>query len=191
MRTRPITKRAAGILAVLPLVAAASAPAPTDPPTTLTLHPAHAPPGNEVELRLTGCPAAVAQAASPAFVAPATLAPAPDGPDLHGEARLRTGASPGPHGVTATCEGHRAARPVTVTVTARGTEPAPSPTAPVSAGGGGAAGPRGDGVTGTGPGLRQAVVGLLLAATAALAVSLRTRTRTRPRRPRPDRDATP
>lgn len=182
MRTRPIAKRAAGILAVLPLAAAA----PTAPPTALTLHPAHAPPGTEVELRLTGCPAAVARAASPAFVAPATLAPAPDGPDLHGEARLRTGAPPGPHDVTVICEGHRAARPVTVTVTAPGTGPAPSPTAPVSAGGGGAAGPRADGVTDTGPGLRQAVVGLLLAATAALAVFLRAR----PRRPRPDRDGT-
>ncbi|WP_445401339.1 hypothetical protein ACSMX9_08660 [Streptomyces sp. LE64] len=187
MRTRPLAQRTATVavaLATLSLTAAGAAAGATPAPApALEVHPATAPPGTEVDLTVTGCPAGTARALSDAFVAPADLAPAPRGTGLFAEARLRSGAAPGPYAVTVSCAGRAHALPEAVRVGEPGDRPAATPTAPVSAGGGGAQGPGAAGPEATGPGLRQVVVGLLLTCAAGLVVVLRAR--------RPDGDRSP
>ncbi|MFF2020961.1 hypothetical protein ACFVW2_03995 [Streptomyces sp. NPDC058171] len=202
MRIRSLAQRSTGVvvaLAALSLTgtgAAAAATGPEQEPAVLAVRPAAAPPGTEVALTVTGCPGTTARARSDAFVAPADLAPAPRGTGLFAEARLRSGAAPGPYGITVSCGGRDHVVPAAVRVTEPGRQggpgraepdaPAATPTAPVSAGGGGAPGPEAEDREGTGPGLRQAVVGLVLACVAALVVvgrGLRAR--------RPDGDRNP
>ncbi|MFD5558903.1 hypothetical protein ACFWIA_34395 [Streptomyces sp. NPDC127068] len=204
MRIRLLAQRSTGVavaLAALSLTGTGVAPAATGPerePAVLAVRPTAAPPGTEVALTVTGCPGTTARARSDAFVAPADLAPAPRGTGLFAEARLRSGAAPGPYGITVSCAGRDHVVPAAVRVAAPGRqggpgqgepdrpgEPAATPTAPVSAGGGGAPGPEAEDREDTGPGLRQAVVGLVLACVAALVVVGRG---VRARRPDGDRN---
>ncbi|ARQ70464.1 hypothetical protein [Streptomyces marincola] len=60
-------------------------------------------PGDDVDLRVHGCAGDTGVAKSPAFVAPARLAPGPGG-GLVGEARVRSTAEPGVHRIDVMCD---------------------------------------------------------------------------------------
>ncbi|TDC67457.1 hypothetical protein [Streptomyces hainanensis] len=87
-----------------------------EPPATgaeLKVWPADARPGDEVELRVSGCGAGAAEASSEGFVAEATLAAAPGG-ELFGEARVRSTLEPGGYPVEVMCDGAPVAGRLTV-----------------------------------------------------------------------------
>ncbi|WP_197357293.1 hypothetical protein, partial [Streptomyces clavuligerus] len=164
MRSTSIALRAAGVAAALvmgpPVIGAPAARAEqADDPVTVTVHPAEARAGDEVEIRVQGCRGRSGAASSPVFTADARLTgggprAADDGTradeaeerdgggsgtrSLVGSAAVRSRAAQGNHRITVTCDGrdHRAAGTLRVT----GGEPrrdGPSPVAPVRAGGGG------------------------------------------------------
>lgn len=200
MRAGPFAVSAAVAAVVLGCAptAAARAADPGDPDAprgSVSVAPAAARAGSDVELRVTGCDGSTGRARSDAFVAPGVLAPAPDesgltsaGPTLFAEARVRSTVAPGAYRIQVTCGSADAEHAEDVQVegvlrvVAEGgaPAPAPTPTALVHAGGGGAAAQlaaRGDSpraAVSEGPGTRHAVIGLVLTAIAAVAVAFRT-----------------
>ncbi|WP_306332147.1 hypothetical protein [Streptomyces sp. KL109B] len=151
---------------------------------SVTVTPAAAPAGTEVDLRVSGCEGATGSARSTAFVAPAELAPSADEPTLFAEARVTSSTTPGAYPVSVTCDGVEAKVKGTLRVldgAAASASPTPSPTAPVHAGGGGTAHERQAlaahqapaAAPSEGPGTRHALIGLGLAAVAAVAVAVR------------------
>ncbi|RBM21408.1 hypothetical protein [Streptomyces sp. PT12] len=132
--------------------AALDAPSPSGEPLGagapgVRVTPASARPGDDVELRVTGCLGGSGAALSTAFVAEARLAPGPvpgAGGELFGEARVDSGARPGKHPIDVDCETREGKVTGTLTVSehrgGEGGKPEPAhPTGPVRAGGGGAA----------------------------------------------------
>ncbi|MFC5722832.1 hypothetical protein ACFP1Z_21930 [Streptomyces gamaensis] len=145
----------------------------TAPPGTLEITPLTARPGEQVQLRVTGCAGERATAVSDAFVTDAKLAK--DARGMYAETTVSSTVRPGSHPVRVRCAdrgtvpegrlrvaaGPADARTDSDARTDAGDRPAPgtghrngpaagSPVAPVPAGGGGAA--RADGAPGT-PGL--------------------------------------
>ncbi|MEU1703904.1 hypothetical protein ABZ478_00660 [Streptomyces sp. NPDC005706] len=149
-------------------------------------------PGTDVSLRVRGCSAARAVAASKAFVADARLTS--NMGILSGDTRVRASVAPGVYDVRVTCADVALNSRITIGRTGTGlaqqqgdatgdtgqpTGPsgalttAASPVAPVAAGGGGTAHFATVATDGSGPGAGQAVTGLALAGVAAAAVGLR------------------
>jgi hypothetical protein len=168
----------------------------------ISVTPSFPAPGTDVALRVTGCSAKAAGAASKAFVADVHLAAA-DG-TLAGDTRVRASAVPGSYDVQVTCAGSVIKGKITVVSQAQsqsqshsdpqsqsGLHPsalrsAPalpvtpaSPVAPVHAGGGGTAHFASVDVRDAGPGVGQAVTGLVLVGVAAAAVALLSARRSR------------
>ncbi|MFD4994915.1 hypothetical protein [Streptomyces buecherae] len=162
MRFVPRTLGAAVIAvgAVVAVLAIGSA-ANESPRPTLVVSPAHARPGDEVEVRAWGCEGRAGVVASRAFVVDGRLAPEPKGGDgLFAEAMIRSAADGGTYDVTVRCDGRAGVAVGRVHVGAAGQRPgdmpavarpdragdhalplpARSPVAPVRAGGGGTAG---------------------------------------------------
>ncbi|MFF1459797.1 hypothetical protein [Streptomyces sp. NPDC058330] len=175
MRSLPLTFCAAVAAATVafPAHAAPADPEPGDPgkhrgPGSVTVSPAAASPGGEVELRTDACGKGTsARGGSEAFTAEARFTPG-GGKSLTAEARIRSDAAPGAYEIWVTCtDGHgRATGTVTVVHHRR-----PSPVAPVRAGGGGTATLATD--EQAGPGLPHAMTGLALGAVAVAAVAFR------------------
>ncbi|MFI1786995.1 hypothetical protein ACH40D_00800 [Streptomyces olivaceoviridis] len=158
----------------------------------VTVAPASPAPGDDVTLRVSGCPGEQGSAASSAFVADARLTGAQGG--LSGETRVRSTLEPGAYTVKVTCAGTVLTGSVTVarpgSAAGRPEEPirlpaqsaqSPSPIAPVPAGGGGTAHFATVATSGSGPDAVQAATGLALAGIAAVAVGLRARRSRGPR----------
>ncbi|MFF3633429.1 hypothetical protein ACIRU2_15420 [Streptomyces sp. NPDC101169] len=179
----------AGLLAVTALTTAACA---NDGERGVSVTPVSPAPGTDVSLRVRGCSAARAVAASKAFVADARLTS--DMGVLSGDTRVRASVAPGVYDVRVTCADVALDSKITIgragvtrpqqpgdatggTVQAddaSGTlTTAASPVAPVAAGGGGTAHFATVATDGSGPGAGQAVTGLALAGIAAAAVGLR------------------
>ncbi|MFF2845562.1 hypothetical protein ACFVT5_04430 [Streptomyces sp. NPDC058001] len=175
MSTGMISLRTVGVAAVLAALPAATAHARAE--GSVAVNPSEAPPGSEVDLRVTGCEGTSGRAASDAFVAPADLAPSADGPTLFAQTRIKSSAAPGDYTITVTCDGKEAKAKDVVHVVAHGSghEPAASPTAPQRAGGGTSRLTPAE--ESEGPGTRQAVIGLVLAGVAACVVVFRVRRR--------------
>ncbi|MFD7863337.1 hypothetical protein [Streptomyces sp. NPDC059783] len=184
MRSIPLTFCAAAVAAAT-LVPASAALA--DSPAghgdgrsraTLTITPASATPGAEVDLRVEGCKGKEARGSSDAFVTEARFSPAADRGALFAEARIRSDAEPGDYDVRVVCKdsAHTEVSGA-LTVVHRGR---PMPVAPVRAGGGGTAVLADKAAQQDGPGTAHAVTGLALAAVAAVAVALRSVRRRRP-----------
>ncbi|BBC33491.1 hypothetical protein SGFS_047850 [Streptomyces graminofaciens] len=166
----------------------------------ISVAPAEARPGGDIEVRAKGCEGRTGTATSEAFVADAQLT-GKGGGTLQGETRVRSSVEPGTYDVRVTCDNEENKVTGTFEVgdgkpsTPQATPTAPttpaSPVAPVHAGGGGAAARLAaagraadpadtrhadtdtDTTTDTGPGARQAVVGLVLAGVAAVVVVAR------------------
>jgi hypothetical protein len=85
----------------------APAAAAAEDPAAVRVTPRSVGPGDEVELRVTGCEDAHGVARSAAFVAEARLAPSPEG-GLTGEARVSSTARPGEQPVDVACDGEEA-----------------------------------------------------------------------------------
>ncbi|KUL79492.1 MULTISPECIES: hypothetical protein [unclassified Streptomyces] len=157
----------------------------------VSVGPSTAAPGDDVALRVSGCPGRTATATSPAFVADAALTVGEDGA-LGGESRVRSTAKDGGYDVRVRCGDTTRTGSVTVARRAAGPagaqrhgappSPAASPTAPVRAGGGGATRLAMVDAREAGPGTAHTVTGLVLAGVAATAVALRSARRSR--RPR-------
>ncbi|MFJ6565957.1 hypothetical protein ACIQNU_00910 [Streptomyces sp. NPDC091292] len=171
MRTGLIALRAVGVAAVLAAPPVATAHAGTG--GSVVVNPSDAPPGSDVELRVTGCEGTSGSAASDAFVAPADLTPSATGPTLFAQARIKPSAEPRDYPVTVTCDGREAKVEDAVHVVAHGAGHR------VQAGGGSTSR-----LTAAeeakGPGTRHAVIGLVLAGAAACAVVFRGVRRRRP-----------
>ncbi|MGP3970238.1 hypothetical protein [Streptomyces sp. 6N223] len=99
----------AAFVALAAGVATDPAMAAQEDPGAVEVTPAGPRPGDEVELRVTGCEDAHGVARSAAFVAEATLAPA-DGAagGLMGEARVASTVPPGEYPVEVSCDGDEA-----------------------------------------------------------------------------------
>ncbi|MYU37245.1 hypothetical protein GTW52_29715 [Streptomyces sp. SID8358] len=175
MRSLPLTSCAAVAAATVafPAHAAPADPGPGDPgkhrgPGSVTVSPAAASPGGEVELRTDACgKGASARGGSEAFTAEARFIPG-GGKGLTAGARIRSDAAPGAYEVWVTCtDGHGRATGTVAVVHHR----RPSPVAPVRAGGGGTATLATD--EQAGPGLPHAVTGLALGTVAVAAVAFR------------------
>ncbi|MGW4439996.1 hypothetical protein ACWELO_30310 [Streptomyces sp. NPDC004596] len=149
-------------------------------------------PGTDVSLRVRGCGATRAVAASKAFVADARLTS--DMGVLSGDTRVRASVAPGVYDVRVTCADVSLDSRITVARQGSGTAPRQadgtggtgqstgpsgvltaqaSPVAPVQAGGGGTAHFATVATDASGPGAGHAVTGLALAGVAAAAVGLR------------------
>ncbi|MFC8505419.1 hypothetical protein ACH414_06775 [Streptomyces sp. NPDC020422] len=151
-----------------------------------TVTPSTAPPGADVDVRVTGCKGTTGAARSQAFVADAELTGRDGGKNpLFGDTTLKSGLEEGTYKVSVTCDGHDHPDVGTVHVRQHH-EPThqpthhPSPIAPVRAGGGGAAAfaaPAAPGVAQTagdeGLGTPYTLLGLGMAAVAAVAVAFR------------------
>ncbi|RKN07850.1 hypothetical protein [Streptomyces radicis] len=157
MKRSPLTRwcavAALVVIAGAGQAAALDGPSPSEEPLGagapgVRLTPASARPGDEVELRVTGCLGGSGTALSTAFVAEARLAPGPapgSGGELFAEARVDSGARPGEHPIDVDCTTREGKVTGTLVVSEHeGGEhgkPEPAhPTGPVRAGGGGAAG---------------------------------------------------
>ncbi|GAB2923791.1 hypothetical protein [Streptomyces mayteni] len=192
-----LTLCAATVTLVATGLVRAPEPEPPAEAAELRVSPADARPGDEVELRVSGCGAGAAAASSEGFVADARLAAAPGG-ELFGEARVSSTLAPGGYPVEVMCDG----APVTgrLTVVAGGEpagQPLPSasgqpehgerpeqpghgerpehpgqPSGPVGAGGGGTAGdpPEAGGSVPPAPAGLALAAGVALAAGAVLAL---------------------
>lgn len=150
----------------------------------ISVSPSSPAPGADVALRVTGCSAKAAGAASRAFVADVRLAGA-DG-TFTGNTRVRASAEPGSYDVKVTCAGSVTTAKITVVPQSQSqsqSQPAShlpaSPVAPVHAGGGGTAHFATVDVREAGPGTGQAVTGLVLVGAAAAAVALLSARRSR------------
>ncbi|MGQ4419905.1 hypothetical protein ACN6LA_007555 [Streptomyces sp. SAS_269] len=189
----------AGLLAVIAFTTAACATdggngvsAATGGGNGVSVTPVSPAPGTDVSLRVRGCSAARAVAASKAFVADARLTS--NMGILSGDTRVRASVAPGVYDVRVTCADVALNSRITIGRKASGllqqqgtgtgdtgqpTGPsgtlttAASPVAPVAAGGGGTAHFATVATDGSGPGAGQAVTGLTLAGIAAAAVGLR------------------
>ncbi|WP_406445126.1 hypothetical protein OHB14_39235 [Streptomyces sp. NBC_01613] len=184
-----------GLLAACALTPAAHAADGSGGGVSVT--PSSPAPGADIALRVTGCSARTATAASTAFVADVQLAGA-DG-TLAGDSRVRASAQPGSYEVKISCaefviqskitvvsqseqsqqsesrpqsESHQPSQPQSHSQTSALSDTPASPVAPVHAGGGGTAHFASVDVRGAGPGTGQAVTGLVLAGVAAAAVAL-------------------
>ncbi|MFI1180579.1 hypothetical protein ACH4UT_13605 [Streptomyces sp. NPDC020799] len=148
----PARSALCGALAALAVCAAPAyaRSGPVTAPGAVTLTPVTGTPGARVQLRVAGCPADKATAASEAFVTDARLAK--DAAGLFAETTVRSTAAPGTYAVRVRCDGGAGTAEGRLTVTAHGDArpaehpsrfvhrpPAPSPVAPVPAGGGGTA----------------------------------------------------
>ncbi|MFC9956800.1 hypothetical protein ACFVIB_05510 [Streptomyces nigra] len=178
--------------AVAVLGAVSAVPAAHAADGGVSVGPSTAAPGDDVALRVSGCPGRTATAVSKAFVADARLTVSEDGA-LRGESRVRSTLKDGRYDVRVGCGdttrtgsvtvARRAARPSTAQ--RHGAPPSPAaagPTAPVRAGGGGATRLAMVDAREDGPGTAHTVTGLVLAGVAATAVALRSARRSR--RPR-------
>ncbi|MEU8521415.1 hypothetical protein [Streptomyces sp. NBC_01216] len=194
MRSGSLALRAAGVAVVLALAPAAGGAYAHDG-VRVTVTPATARPGSDVEVRVAGCEGATGVATSPAFVAEAELTGrGGDGHPLFGDTTARSGLKDGTYQVAVRCDGHDHRDAGTIRV--QGHPPTrhptdqpthePSPLAPVRAGGGGAAAfaaPAAPGVAqtvaGSGLGTPYTLVGLAGAGIAAVAVACRSARRRR------------
>ncbi|MEU6541796.1 hypothetical protein [Streptomyces sp. NPDC046859] len=177
--------------AVAALGAVSAVPAAHAADGGVSVGPSPAVPGDDVALRVSGCPGRTATAVSPAFVADARLTVTEDGA-LGGESRVRSTLKDGSYDVRVRCGETTRAGSVTVARRTTGPAgaqrhgapppPAASPTAPVRAGGGGATRLAMVDAREAGPGTAHTVTGLVLAGVAATAVALRSARRSR--RPR-------
>ncbi|RPF33780.1 hypothetical protein [Streptomyces sp. TLI_185] len=148
----------------------------------ISVSPSSPAPGTDVALRVTGCSAKTASAASRAFVADVRLAAA-DG-TFTGNTRVRASAEPGSYDVKVTCAGSVTTAKITVVPQSQSqSQPAShlpaSPVAPVHAGGGGTAHFATVDVREAGPGTGQEVTGLVLVGAAVAAVALLSARRSR------------
>ncbi|MCD9872115.1 hypothetical protein [Streptomyces guryensis] len=158
----------------------------------ISVSPSSPAPGADVTLRVTGCSAKTASAASRAFVADVRLATADGG--LAGGTRVRASAEPGSYDVKVACAGSMITSKITVvsqsqspptSQSGRQSQSQPvshvpaSPVAPVHAGGGGTAHFATVDVREAGPGTGQAVTGLVLVGAAAAAVAVLSARRSR------------
>ncbi|WNO74395.1 MULTISPECIES: hypothetical protein [unclassified Streptomyces] len=182
MRSSSIALRAAGVAAVL--VLAPFAPeARADDAVDVTVSPADAVPGDEVEVLVKGCKTTAGAATSVAFVSAAELA-WQDGQRsrLFVETRVKSSVKVGTYTIGVTCDGRKHPDVGVLKVVERRAKASPSaeptPDAPVRAGGGGTAALAADQEhvevrDGAGPGTGHAVTGLVLAGAAAVAVAFR------------------
>lgn len=162
----------------------------------ISVSPSSPAPGADVTLRVTGCSAKTASAASRAFVADVRLATADGG--LAGTTRVRASAEPGSYDVKAACAGSVITSRITVVSQSQPQSQSPptsqsgrqsqsqpvshvppSPVAPVHAGGGGTTHFATVDVREAGPGTGQAVTGLVLVGAAAAAVAVLSARRSR------------
>ncbi|MGW6460822.1 hypothetical protein ACWF94_33670 [Streptomyces sp. NPDC055078] len=215
MRRRSIALRVVGAAVVLTVAPAALvlAPAATaayaHDSVTVTVSPASAGIGDEVEIRVRGCEAATGAAKTRAFAAGAQLYPRSGGGGAQGKggelvarAEVKPGAS-GSYPVIIICDGHGHSTNGVIRVPggsgdstvsqgrgagagssagSSGWGSGAAPTAPVRAGGGGTAAlaaGHGDGADSAGPGTPHTVIGLVLAGVAAVAVAFRSARRRR------------
>jgi len=152
----------------------------------ISVSPSSPAPGADVALRVTGCSAKAASAASRAFVADVRLV------DAHGtftgNTRVRASAEPGSYDVKVTCAGSVTTAKITVVPqfpspsrshSQPASHPPASPVAPVHAGGGGTAHFATVDVREAGPGTGQEVTGLVLVGAAVAAVALLSARRSR------------
>ncbi|MFD3539676.1 hypothetical protein ACFWUQ_09260 [Streptomyces sp. NPDC058662] len=184
MRSVLIALRATGVAVALTALSAVTAPtalAGEEDRGRVTVDPNPAHPGAQVKLRVHGCGGTRGAAKSSVFVADADLYGRDGGRSpLHGDAMVRSHASPGRHSVRVFCDGHEK---ISGSIEIAHYRPShhPSPVWPVHAGGGGmsaeitekselAAAERKD-QEGGGPSLPHTVIGAVLAAAATLAVA--------------------
>ncbi|WP_326650099.1 MULTISPECIES: hypothetical protein [unclassified Streptomyces] len=193
MRSGLIALRAAGAATVLVLAPAATTAYASDS-VKVTVAPASASPGGEVQFRVTGCKGTTGAVASQGFVADAELSRREgQNTQLFGNTSVKSTVKPGTYNVSVTCDGHAHAGTGRVQVvqvvqhqqthqpTHEPTEQS-TPVAPVRAGGGGAAAElaaRDADPQDAGPGTPHTVIGLVLAGVAAVAVASRTSRRRR------------
>ncbi|WP_309057736.1 hypothetical protein [Streptomyces sp.] len=207
MRSGPIALGAAGAALVLTLTPMAGAAQAHDG-VRVTVTPATAAPGADVDVRVEGCRGTTGAARSQAFVADAELTGRDRGKvPLAGGATVKSGLRDGTYKVGVTCDGHDhpdagvlrvgSARPPhdpahrpPAHVPTHEAAPRPShhvtPVAPVRAGGGGTAAfaaPAAPGMAqtadGSGLGTPYTLLGLGMAAVAAVAVAFRSARRHR------------
>ncbi|WP_030943817.1 hypothetical protein [Streptomyces sp. NRRL S-646] len=146
----------------------------------ISVSPSSPAPGADVALRVTGCSAKAASAASRAFVADVRLVDA-DG-TFTGDTRVRASAEPGSYDVKVICAGSVTTAKITVVPQSQSQPPShlpASPVAPVHAGGGGTAHFATVDVREAGPGTGQEVTGLVLVGAAVAAVALLSARRSR------------
>ncbi|MER5460774.1 hypothetical protein ABT010_08790 [Streptomyces sp. NPDC002668] len=190
MRSGLIALRAAGAATVLVLAPAATTAYASDS-VKVTVAPASAAPGGEVQFRVTGCKGTTGAVASEGFVADAELSRREgQNTQLFGNTSVKSTVKPGTYNVSVTCDGHAHAGTGRVQVVQHQPTHQPThepteqstPVAPVQAGGGGAAAElaaRDADPQDAGPGTPHTVIGLVLAGVAAVAVASRTSRRRR------------
>lgn len=190
MRSGLIALRAAGAATVLVLAPAATTAYASDS-VKVTVAPASAAPGGEVQFRVTGCKGTTGAVASQGFVADAELSRREgQNTQLFGNTSVKSTVKPGTYNVSVTCDGqaHAGTGRVQVVQHQPTNQPTHEPTeqstpvAPVRAGGGGAAAElaaRDADPQDAGPGTPHTVIGLVLAGVAAVAVASRTSRRRR------------
>ncbi|MET7620437.1 hypothetical protein [Streptomyces sp. NPDC005408] len=183
MRSGLIALRAAWAATVLVLAPAATA-AYADDSVKVTVAPAAVVPGDEVEIRVSGCGGTTAAVTSQAFAGQVELS-GRKGSQLVGDTTVKVGVSLATYQVSVVCDGQDHPRSGQIKVVQNQSTKAPttsptdqkSPVAPVRAGGGGTAPlvavAATDRVEGQGPGTPHAVIGLVLAGVAAVAVAFR------------------
>ncbi|MGW0119649.1 hypothetical protein [Streptomyces sp. NPDC003327] len=107
MRSGPIALRAAGAALVLVLAPAATGGAYAHDGVKVTVTPAAARPGADVDVRVHGCKGTTGAAKSQAFVADAELTGRDGaGKPLVGDTTIRSGLEDGTYRVSVTCDGH-------------------------------------------------------------------------------------
>ncbi|MFF9900363.1 hypothetical protein [Streptomyces longispororuber] len=174
MRICSLAVRGAGALALAGALAGVpgGAVAHDQSQVRAQVSPEAAVPGEQVEVRVSGCRGTTGSAGSGAFTKDAELTGSGSGKTLAGSTRVKAGLT-GTYEITVICDGHPHQGVGTVRV--GGGQDRATPQAPVRAGGGGTAHlqPTAAVAEEAGPGTRHAVVGLVLAGAAAVAVALR------------------